>query len=139
LLSRRVPNILVLLMLVCGVVVQIATAPTIGEALLASFAGAGVGLIILLPFYTLGGMGAGDVKLLAATGSFLGPQGALLAGVFTLVAGLILGLLVIAYRRFGASSPARRLAGDPQGGSSAIQFPYSLAVSAGALTAVMQW
>ncbi len=126
-------------MLGCGVVVQIATASSIGGALLAGFGGAGVGLIILLPFYVLGGMGAGDVKLLAAAGGFLGPQGALLAGVITLVAGLFLGLLAIAYRRFGASSPARRLAEDPQRGGSPIQLPYSLAVSVGALTAVMQW
>ena len=33
----------------------------------------GVGLISLLPLYAIGGMGAGDVKLMAGVGAWLGP------------------------------------------------------------------
>jgi prepilin peptidase CpaA len=39
------------------------------EALL----GLGLGLALLLPLYAVGGMGAGDVKLLAGVGAWIGP------------------------------------------------------------------
>jgi hypothetical protein len=67
--------------------------------LAASAAGVVVGFLILIPLYALGGMGAGDVKLLAAAGSFLGPWGALLAGIFTLLAGGALGLGALIWQR----------------------------------------
>jgi len=139
LLARRVPNILVALMLVVGVIVQLATASSMGSGLLASLGGAGVGFLILLPFYVLGGMGAGDVKLLAACGSFLGFHGALIAGIFTLVAGTVLGLAVLGFRVLRASSSARSLVGGRSAECEAVQLPYSLAISFGALAAVTQW
>ena len=40
--DRRVPNVLVALMLVAGVVTQALTAPSIGSGLLAAFGGAGL-------------------------------------------------------------------------------------------------
>jgi prepilin peptidase CpaA len=40
-----------------------------------ALAGAGLGLGLLLPFYLLRAMGAGDVKLAAMVGAFLGPNG----------------------------------------------------------------
>ena len=43
------------------------------RSLLWSLAGTGVGLISLLPLYAIGGMGAGDVKLMAGVGAWLGP------------------------------------------------------------------
>ncbi len=39
----------------------------------ASLLGAGFGFTILVVFFALGGVGAGDVKLLAAVGAWLGP------------------------------------------------------------------
>lgn len=44
-----------------------------GAGLLRSFEGAAVGLALLLPLYAIGGMGAGDVKLLAGIGAWIGP------------------------------------------------------------------
>ena len=41
--------------------------------LLWSLAGMVVGLISLLPLYAIGGMGAGDVKLMAGLGAWMGP------------------------------------------------------------------
>lgn len=76
-----------------------------GLGWLAALMGVGIGLAVLLPFYWLRAMGAGDVKLMAMVGAFLGPSqvlGALLAtfligGVMALVmalrAGAILRLL----------------------------------------------
>jgi prepilin peptidase CpaA len=138
-LHRRIPNILVALMLACGLAVHLASLDDAGSALLASGSGAAVGFLILLPFYALGGMGAGDVKLLAAVGSFFGPSGALLAGIFTLVAGALLGLAVIACRYLRASALSRcSIAASPPEIASE-QLPYSVAISLGTLAAVMQW
>jgi len=132
--SRRIPNVLIALMLLSGLLAQVTATLDVGETLLAGFGGACVGLLVLLPFYVLGGMGAGDVKLLAGAGSFLGPQGALLAGVFTLGAGLVLGLVVIAWQRFATR---RWIVAGVDQSSAAIQLPYSLAISAGTLLAVL--
>ena len=44
-----------------------------GAGLLLSFAGAVVGLALLLPLHAIGGMGAGDVKLMAGVGAWVGP------------------------------------------------------------------
>ena len=54
----------------------------------------------LLPFYLLGGMGAGDVKFFAALGSFLGPFATLYAVALTLVVGAIAATGVFVYHRF---------------------------------------
>lgn len=137
--SRRIPNLLVALMLAAGIALQALTAPSIGAALWLGLGGAGVGLVVLLPFYALGGMGAGDVKLLAATGSFLGLKGALLAGVCTLVAGAALGLIVMLHRFLRASTRARGPVELAPADSAPVQLPYSLAISVGALTAVITW
>ena len=50
-------------------------------------AGTVVGFLILLPFYCCGAMGGGDVKLMAAYGTLLGPSGILLAALFTALFG----------------------------------------------------
>jgi prepilin peptidase CpaA len=42
------------------------------EGLWMTLLGTGLGLMLLLPWYAIGGMGSGDVKLLAGVGSWLG-------------------------------------------------------------------
>ena len=101
----RVPNALTLPVLMLGVVVAGLSGG--GSGLLLSLAGVGVGLILLGCFFALGGVGAGDVKLFAAMGSWLGPApllqvlaaSALLAGVYALVlSALSLGIGATAAR-----------------------------------------
>jgi prepilin peptidase CpaA len=65
------------------------------QALLWSLAGAGVGLATLLPLYAIGGMGAGDVKLMAGLGAWMGPSLTLGAFVASALAGGVLGLAMI--------------------------------------------
>ena len=65
-----------------------------------SLAGALFGFAALLAFYVMGGMGAGDVKLMAAVGAWLGLP--LTFAVFlasSLLAGLYALILVVAYGR----------------------------------------
>jgi prepilin peptidase CpaA len=63
------------------------------SGLLFSAKGLGLGLALFLLFYVMGGMGAGDVKLLAAVGSFIGAEGVFSAGIMTMLLG---GLYAIA-------------------------------------------
>ena len=60
-----------------------------------SLAGTAVGLSLLLPAYSVGGMGAGDVKLMAMLGVWLGPL-ALMPILFAAsISGASLGILAI--------------------------------------------
>src|SRR5690606_20016960 len=59
-----------------------------------SLAGWFVGVLFFLPIFALRGMGAGDVKLLAALGAWLGPGPIVWVALFSLVAGGVIGLLV---------------------------------------------
>lgn len=52
----------------------------------------GLGLALLLPGYLFGTTGAGDVKLMAAVGTFLGPQDAALATLASIAVGSIVAL-----------------------------------------------
>jgi prepilin peptidase CpaA len=104
--ARRIPNALVLPGALAGLALQgllpagggLYTTPFGALGLLPGLAGMALGLALLLPMYMLGTMGAGDVKLLAMTGAFLGPQQVLGAGLLSLLAGGVLGLAVAAQR-----------------------------------------
>ena len=51
-----------------------------------------LGVALFFPFFALGGMGAGDVKLLAALAAWLGPIDAIYLAIFTSMAGGVIGL-----------------------------------------------
>jgi prepilin peptidase CpaA len=59
------------------------------------------GLAVLLPLYAIGGMGAGDVKLMAGVGAWVGPFVTLGAFVATVLVGGAIGLgMMLASGRF---------------------------------------
>lgn len=58
--------------------------------------GLATGLVPFLVFYMIGGMGAGDVKLMSAVGCFLGPRDTFTAFVFTAFAGGVYAILLSA-------------------------------------------
>jgi len=106
--QRRIPNILVLAALLFGLTLQFVLAGAGG--LLSALAGLSVGLVVLLPGYLLGTTGAGDVKLMAAIGTFLGPQDVLLAALASVVVGSMVALGYAASSLFQSESvtPWRR-------------------------------
>jgi prepilin peptidase CpaA len=65
------------------------------QGLLWSFAGAGVGLLTLMPLYAIGGMGAGDVKLMAGLGAWMGPVVTLGAFAATAITGGLISLAMV--------------------------------------------
>lgn len=68
------------------------------SGLWASLQGTAVGLGLLLPLYAIGGMGAGDVKLLAGVGAWLGMVDTLWAFAISAVVGAILAGGMVLYR-----------------------------------------
>jgi prepilin peptidase CpaA len=59
-----------------------------------SLAGWAAGVALFFPFFALGGMGAGDVKLLGAIGAWLGPMTVVWVALFSSIAGGVMALVV---------------------------------------------
>lgn len=64
-----------------------------------SLVGTGVGLGLLLPAYAIGGMGAGDVKLLAGVGAWIGGTHTFYAFCLSAVVGGLIALAMMALTR----------------------------------------
>src|SRR5215207_3858930 len=90
--TRRIPNVLTFGSAIVALGVHLYASGLSGAGW--SIAGWVVGVAFFLPFFALGGMGAGDVKLLAALGAWLGPGPAVWVALFSLIAGGALGLIV---------------------------------------------
>lgn len=100
---HRIPNSIVLSGVVAGILLNSLLAHGFGftsryapgaGGFIFAIGGLGLGLACLLPFYLLRAMGAGDVKLMAMVGAFLGPSDLLGAVVFTFLAGGAMALVV---------------------------------------------
>jgi prepilin peptidase CpaA len=96
--SRRIPNALTFGSSAAAVVFFGLTNGWAGAAW--STAGWAVGCALFLPWFLLGGMGAGDVKLLAALGAWAGPGNAVWIALYAAIAGGILALIVSLYRGY---------------------------------------
>ena len=73
-----------------------ALAPS-GAGLLAAVAGCFIGAAIMFVPFALRGLGAGDVKLIAALGAWLGPVDAVWLALYAGVAGFVMALVVALY------------------------------------------
>lgn len=102
--SLRVPNLLTYNFLAGGLLFAFWKGGS--PLFLMSAAGAAVGLLSLLPLYAIGGMGAGDVKLMAGVGAWIGPWLTLCAFVSTAMAGAVIAAGMIVY----SGRPFRHLA-----------------------------
>jgi prepilin peptidase CpaA len=89
--TYRIPNWLTLSGAVFGLVYSILSSNP-HQGFLWSLGGLGLGLLTMFPLYALKVMGAGDVKLMAMVGSFLGYTGTPLAILCTFIAGGIAAL-----------------------------------------------
>ena len=93
--SLRVPNWLTYHFLLGGWIYAGWTGGS--HLLLWSMTGSILGLITLLPLYAIGGMGAGDVKLMAGVGAWIGPTLTLWAFISSAVVGGLMGLVMMLY------------------------------------------
>ena len=86
--------------------------------------GAGVGFLVFLVFYLLGGMGGGDVKLMAGFGALLGLSRLIEAALWPAIIGAVLAALVL-----GVSAIRGWVRKEAVGKPLAI--PYAPAITAG--------
>lgn len=91
----KVPNWLTFHMVIGGLAFAAYSGGTAG--LLWACTGAVVGLLTLMPLYAIGGMGAGDVKLMAGVGAWMGPSLTFGAFVATAIVGGIMALGMVIY------------------------------------------
>jgi prepilin peptidase CpaA len=96
--TRRVPDRLTLAFAAAGLALAVTGFGRVG--VIAACAGAAIGLFLMLPGYLFGATGGGDVKLLAAAGTVLGPGATVWAFVATVIAGGALALVVAVQRRW---------------------------------------
>jgi prepilin peptidase CpaA len=99
-----------------------------------SLLGTVAGFAVFLVFYLLGGMGGGDVKLMAGFGAVLGWERMLEAALWTAACGGLLALAVIAF-----SAIRNRLLSGRSGssGSKVTAIPYAPAIAVGAWLALI--
>ena len=133
-LEHRIPNVVCAVALVGGCVINTLDAGLGGLAF--ALEGAALGLGLFLPLYLLRGMGAGDVKLMCAVGSFLGPLDTFFAAAFALALGGIIGVAIVVatiVRRARASHGPLTTSPGASARVSKASFPYAAAIAAGAI------
>jgi len=132
---RRIPNWLTGSVCAAGLVLNAWYAGPNG--LLLALAGGLLGLAILLPFYAIRAIGAGDVKLLAAIGMLIGPHtlvsvavyGAIVGGLMSIAILLTRGrLLLVLHELFVQHRPPTR---------SGAKAPYGVAIACGVLLSLV--
>jgi prepilin peptidase CpaA len=62
-----------------------------------SLEGICMGMAVMLPPYVMGGMGAGDAKLMGAVGGVLGPKGVFVAFLLTGIVGGLYSVILLIY------------------------------------------
>lgn len=93
----RVPNWITFPMILSGLAYHSWTGGWGG--LEGALLGTGAGLLCLLPLYSIGGMGAGDVKLMAGVGAWLGASVTFSAFVVSTVVGGAMAIVMVLRRR----------------------------------------
>ncbi len=146
--TRRIPNLLTFGAAAAALVFSLVTGGASG--MLASAGGWLTGCALFLPFFVLGGLGAGDVKLAAALGAWLAPSDALWMSLFGMMAGGVLGVIVslatgyfrqatdnvymlLAHWRVTGVQPLHDLT---LAGGSGPRLPYALPIAAGTVAAI---
>jgi prepilin peptidase CpaA len=100
------------------------------QGALTALAGTAAGFAVFLIFYLLGGMGGGDVKLMAGFGALLGAGRLLEAALWTAGIGGIMALAVLGWRALRRSAPSTEtLSAEEREREASI--PYAPAIALG--------
>lgn len=142
--TRRIPNLLTFPAAALGILLAMSGAA--GQSLGSALLGLGVGVGLMLPGYFWGGTGAGDVKLMGAVGSLLGPGLALRVFLASAIAGGALALVVAVSRgrvRSTLCGAAALVTGWPPGNRApadvnARRFAYGPAIAVGTMLALVR-
>ena len=141
--TRRIPNALSAATAVVGIGLALVARPWL-DGLVYAGSGLLVGLGLWFPFFAFGMLGAGDVKLFAATATFLGLRSAVEGALYTAVfGGLMAAGFMVAnsgwhftlFRVTHSPEMPMLLRQDP--GEKRHRMPYAVAIAAGVMTAML--
>lgn len=127
--SRTISNWLCLFGLIAGLAAH--TVMDGWSGLGVSLLGSLIGFAVFLIFFLLGGMGGGDIKLMAAFGAILGKRQIVTAAVMAALVGGVMALIYVVYKKLrqavqpeadGLTQPVRK-----------ESIPYAPAISLGVL------
>jgi prepilin peptidase CpaA len=96
--TRRIPNGLALALAVLGICYSFGISGFPAGVVNAVY-GVAAGLVIWLPFWLLGWLGAGDVKFFAGAAAWLGPWGAVQAAGLGALVGAVLTVVWLGWER----------------------------------------
>jgi prepilin peptidase CpaA len=145
--KRKIPNVLTGPALLLGVLVNLGLGGVSGAG--SALLGAVVAGAVLFPGWIMGFTAAGDLKLMAAVGAWLGYPGGFVAAVAALIAGGVIAVIVAAAQgalwravksaaRLGFSLLGRTAgAGTMSPTTSGMRFPFAPAVFAGTIFALL--
>ena len=144
-LKCKIPNLLNACLLIAGIIISTTNLGVPG--LLSSLSGLGLGLALLLLPYIMGGMGAGDVKALAALGALIGPYDVLHVFIYM---GLYGGVIAVVHYSYTANikdmlretwqsvcatafdyKRDQDSSTEPRPQKTSMRFPYSAAIAFG--------
>lgn len=146
--TQKIPNWLTLPSMAVGLCLNCWFFGSTG--LFSSAQGLLVGFGLLFLVYRLGGMGGGDVKLLAAVGAFVGPRMVFYSFIWMALVGGVLAILLIAYKKaFGQTLQNLKVllmgwllqthSGDANltiKNQALLKLPYGVAIALGTILAV---
>lgn len=148
--AHKIPNSIVIFGLLVSLICQGFSLDGAGG--LNWLAGVVVALLCFIPLYLLRGMAAGDVKLMMAVGGFLGYPLIIEAVIHTFLAGGVLALILVLYKKRGhqlvrnmqviatdamiKTTSGVNVANDYVMKNSAGRMPYALAIAIGSMWTV---
>ena len=145
--SQRIYNWLTFPLIVSGLLLHAVVGGL--DGLFMSAAGFGLGLAVMLVPFLLGMMGAGDVKLMAGVGAWIGASAVFTAFIFTCLAGGVYALLMLCVHRDKAKAvlqniqaaffgfmATRRFEFAPSADAALPRLCYGVAIAVGAVAAV---
>ncbi len=125
---RKVSNVIALAAFVSGIAAQSWFGGLHGfwDALLGSV----IGFAVFLIFFLMGGMGGGDIKLMAGFGAILGSKLIVVAAMMTAIVGGLMALIYLIVKKL------RRVAAAEPGAAAPLRkeaIPYAPAITLGVL------
>jgi prepilin peptidase CpaA len=127
--SRRIPNWVTFGTLLGGVLINAWLHGFSG--VVTSFAGALLGLALLLPFYAMRAIGAGDVKLLAAVGALIGPTALISVAIYGALVGGAMSAFILLRRRLLLRTLNEMVQFGLPATRSGATAPYGIAIASG--------
>lgn len=145
--ARRIPNRLVLFLLLAGIVYAAVTRGTV-HGVAAAAGAAALGFAIWIPFYAFRALGAGDVKLFAAASAWLSYAAVLHAALASALIGGVLALFWFFRSQGGRLATMRLLHATRQPGilceplpmtSRHQRVPYGVAMAVGLIVTAWRY